>query len=304
MKKVICLIVAAFAISVCAQTKPPEYDWQATLKVVDETGQPVEAAKVRVFYMLTNEIAGLTDSNGIFVASHRDSSENLGFQAEKPHYYPFSVSYHMGRNYKPEKWNPVQTVILKRIIHPIPMYAKSVNLGMPVFDKPAGFDFMIGDWIAPYGKGLNSDIVFTAHREKRLENDSDYQLTISFPKVGDGIQEFSGPLYYLGSRGSALRSAEEAPVDGYQSEWIQTKTRRPGKPMESNWSENRNYYFRVRTATDDRGNVVSTHYGKIYGDFMKFTYYLNPTPNSRNVEFDPKQNLLKSMKFNEGVDIP
>ena len=48
----------------------------------------------------------------------------------------------------------------------------------------------------------------------------------------------------------------------------------------------------VSTVLDANGNVKSALYGKIYGDFMKFTYYLNPTPNSRNMEFDPKNNLL------------
>jgi len=74
--------------------------------------------------------------------------------------------------------------------------------------------------------------------------------------------------------------------------------------MESNWDEYRNYYFRVRTKVDDRGNIVSAHYGKIYGDFMQFKYYLNPTINDRNVEFDPEQNLMKNLKFNEGVEAP
>jgi hypothetical protein len=302
MKRILGFLLVGFIINHArAQT---EHEWKVTLKVVTETGQPVTGAKARVYYLMTNEIAGLTDSNGVFVASHHDGSENLGFQAEKRGHYPFRIMHHMGRNYKPEKWNPVQTVVLKRIIKPIPMYAKSVNLGMPIFDKPAGFDLTIGDWVGPYGKGINSDIIFTTHREKRAENDSDYQLTVSFPKTGDGIQEFTTPSYYLHDRGSELLSSEEAPSNGYQPEWIQTKTRRPGKPMESNWDEYRNYYFRVRTKVDDRGNIVSAHYGKIYGDFMQFKYYLNPTINDRNVEFDPEQNLMKNLKFNEGVEAP
>lgn len=40
------------------------------------------------------------------------------------------------------------------------------------------------------------------------------------------------------------------------------------------------------------GNIISAQYGKIYGDFLAFTYYLNPSPNDRNVEFDPDQNLF------------
>jgi len=69
----------------------------------------------------------------------------------------------------------------------------------------------------------------------------------------------------------------------------------------------RNFYFRTRTVTDAAGNIISAHYGKIYGDFQfnaarkdwgylstlaLVTTYFNPTSNDRNVEFDPKRNLL------------
>ena len=55
---------------------------------------------------------------------------------------------------------------------------------------------------------------------------------------------------------------------------------------------------------DNQGNIVSAHYGKIYGDFMKFKYYLNPAPNSHDLEFDPKQNLLKGLNEFEAVAEP
>lgn len=35
-----------------------------------------------------------------------------------------------------------------------------------------------------------------------------------------------------------------------------------------------------------------------------FTYYLNPTPNDRNLEFDPKRNLLQGLKATERVESP
>ena len=67
---------------------------------------------------------------------------------------------------------------------------------------------------------------------------------------------------------------------------------------------NHNYYFRVRTVLDGNGNVKSALYGKIYGDFMQFNYYLNPTPNDRNVEFDPKKNLMENLGPLESVSEP
>jgi len=305
MKTIICIFLVLAIRFACAQTYPPEHQWTATLKAVDDTGQPVAGAKVFIDYSVYKEpISGLTDTNGIFIATHRDATEDLGFRAEKNGYYPYLFEYVKG-SYDVARWNPTQTIILKKKTNPIPMYAKKVNLGMPVFDKPAGFDLMMGDWIAPYGKGVNADLMFTGHLENNSEGDTDYKLTIAFPKNGDGIQEFSAPANYQGIiQGSELRSAQEAPADGYQAEWIQTSIRKPGKPIETSKNVNRNYYFRVHTKLDESGNVVSARYGKIYGDFMQFSYYLNPTPNDRNIEFDPKKNLMTNLKPNEGVSQP
>ena len=66
--------------------------------------------------------------------------------------------------------------------------------------------------------------------------------------------------------------------------------------------ENKCFCFRIRTKFDDKGNVVEGYYGKIYGDVVMkwsylgvsrvgFLYYLNPTPNDRNLEWDMKNNL-------------
>jgi hypothetical protein len=175
---------------------------------------------------------------------------------------------------------------------------------VPDLDKPVGYDFEVGDWVGPYGKGVSADIFFTAHFDKHDDGESDFTLTVSFPNAEDGLQEFSVPQYYLNTRDSALWSAQMAPTNGYNAQWIQVDNRKRGQPIETNRNPNRNYYFRVRTKVDDRGNIVSAHYGKIYGDFMQFSYYFNPTPNSRNIEFDPKQNLMTNLKPGEGVNEP
>ncbi len=89
----------------------------------------------------------------------------------------------------------------------------------------------------------------------------------------------------------------------------------PGNAWKDDAKKEQNYFFRVRTVIDEKGAVKSSLYGKIHGDFVIdpinsktmiiiFTYYLNPTPNSRNIEFDPKQNLLKDLKSDERVDAP
>ena len=99
----------------------------------------------------------------------------------------------------------------------------------------------------------------------------------------------------------------EVPIDSYKSQLIRQSIyhiRHTGMLLSTITMKNRNYFFRVRTVLDENGKVKSALYGKIYGDFMHFSYYLNPTPNDRNVEFDPKQNLLKKLTPLEAVTEP
>ena len=75
-----------------------------------------------------------------------------------------------------------------------------------------------------------------------------------------------------------------------------------------------NYFFRVRTKKDEAGKIVSANYGKIRGplDFgfrgrrngLGMTYYFNPTPNDRNMEFDPSRNLFADLPVAEQVHEP
>jgi hypothetical protein len=55
---------------------------------------------------------------------------------------------------------------------------------------------------------------------------------------------------------------------------------------------------------DENGNVKNALYGKIYGDFMQFKYFLNPMANDLNIEFDPKRNLLGGLQSVEQVGDP
>ena len=92
------LLLSLFAVAVgCAQAQPmniPTPEWKVTLKVVDDDGNPVAGAKATV--VSTNQITGLTDTNGVFVASHRDKSFALAFDVKKDGYYSFWQRYEMG----------------------------------------------------------------------------------------------------------------------------------------------------------------------------------------------------------------
>jgi len=313
MKISACQLVMFLAVSCTrAQTPAPiEHEWRATVTVLDEASQPVGGANVEIGYYVkpaagqteaAEKIYGVTDTNGVFRASHPDTrSISLGFAITKPGYYPTTGGYQLGFEYDPAIWNRSSTFLLKRVAKPTPMVAKWVNLGMPVLGKPVGFDLMVGDWVPPYGNGIKTDMIFMANLEKRSEDDWDSRLIVSFPNPGDGIQPFRISAL---EKDSALRSPHEAFENGYQPQWIKTHSQRPGEPRKYGIDENLNFFFRVRTVLDEKGNVKSANYGKIYGDFMNFRYYFNPEVNSRNVEFDPKQNLLRGLKSTEQVSAP
>lgn len=222
------------------------------------------------------------------------------FGASKEGYYSNGRDHEFAkiRDGDPAKWNPSTTLLLKKIKQPVDMYAKQVNLGLPTRDKAVGFDLAVGDWVAPHGKGVTVDVLFNGHVEKKGP-DSDYTLVVSFPSPGDGIQEF---VRSEAEFGSSLGSPQMAPLEGYASQWVQTDFRSPGKPIRTNRDEKRIYLLRVRTILDEQGKVKSAQYAKVYGDFMQFSYYLNPTPNSRSLEFN--RGLIKGLKSFENVSKP
>jgi hypothetical protein len=319
MKTYICLILAALTCNCAmAQLNLSNLTWKMTLKVVDEQGNPVSAANAGVGFYTNSQptsINGITDTNGLFSASETVEPSGggylLGFSAEKDGYYTTRSELELDAKYDPIKWNTTQTLVLRKVGKPIAMYAKWIRSEPPVFKKTGippivlntniGYDLTVGDWVAPYGKGANTDINFTEEFNKRSAFDFSYKLTVSFPNAGDGIMEYTEPE---SETGSGLRSPHEAPIDGYKPKLIKLNSAHPGEAGKSDYDPNRIYLFRVRTAIDHEGNIVSAHYGKIYGDFMQFSYYLNPTPNDRNIEFDPKQNLFGGLQSFEQVSAP
>jgi hypothetical protein len=289
-----------------AQITPTNYEWMATLIAVDESGTPISGANADIGYYTNSQPAnalGTTDTNGMFSASHSalSSLAEVSLQVGKPGYYTTWVERQLGPQYDPAQWIFTQNLVLKKVGRPIAMYAKWVNSNPPILGQPVGYDLMIGDWVSPNGKGISTDIIFQKEAYRKSGVDYEYKVKVSFPKSGDGIQIYTIPDSEIGS---GLRSPHETPLEGYQSELNKERSAHPGQPIKNDDDPNRIYLFRVRTAIDDRGNVVSAHYGKIYGDFMQFTYYLNPTPNDRNIEFNPKQNLIQGSDDSLKISAP
>ncbi|MDF9832658.1 hypothetical protein M2103_000872 [Ereboglobus sp. PH5-5] len=313
MKKIVIISAFLFTITVafCSQQIPVG---KATIKIIDEQGEPIVGATAGIAFnvpsgtpggpVLSHE--GATDNKGCFSAS--DSCNGIFYYgAKKDGYYEAHSIRYMYKDVKlgrltPE--NPELTVMLKKIINPVPMYVRKVALQTPELDKPIGFDFEVGDWIAPYGKGIQSDFIFTVLCRWQDMNNFYSQVNVSFKNPNDGLLEFATP-----AATSSLLSPHAAPMDGFQSTWGREVSADPVHGRK-NWGtpKTQNFIFRTRTVVDENGKTTAANYGKIYGGidsggesggkpYITFTYYYNPDSQSRSLEFDPKQNLAKEEKY-------
>ena len=282
--------------------------------VIDDDGNAVESATVRAAFYFDPKKQGMiisqTDTNGLCSVegvTHMDVS----YQILKDGYYRTDGHYVFGMVDPPvvdnrwQPWSPTNTVVLKKVKAPVPMYVNKVEVAIPVFNRPVGFDLEKGDWVFPYGKGNQTDMRFfaTGKFDSNLERNS--FLEITFPNQKDGIKSLGIPVRPEFNDRSMFTSPYLAPESGYTTNWIYERkiTRNGAERINPSPRENMEFFFRVRTVLNGKGEIISAQYGKIYGDIIcdfvdednlgvYFTYYLNPTPNDRNLEFDPDKNLF------------
>lgn len=292
---------------------------KVTIKVVDEEGLTVEGARIGIGFNYNTgygtrdrNLVGISNDEGTFSGS-AECNGNIGFNVTKDGYYKTLGAYdykHLG----PFGWEPRNselTVVLRKILNPVPMYArdtKSSIIEIPVEDKEVGFDLEKFDWVAPYGDGIYSDFIFHLKRRFVAWDDQDCVLTVTFSHKNDGIQLIEEDLQY----GSVFKLPRYAPDSGYQ-EKLKFYIKAGNGKWESNVKETNNYIFRIRSK-EEAGRVTQAMYGKIQGPLEFSTpdsktalivmkYYLNPD-HTRNLEFDPKRNLFGHLPMREQVREP
>jgi hypothetical protein len=226
-----------------------------------------------------------------------------------------------------QPWNPLVELRVDRIVNPVPMYARNVrDRKIPEVGTHVGFDLLVGDWVEPFGQGKTPDFVFRVEvaqpvwitnwylnspRPYALRDD---RLTLTFANRGDGIQPAGGNPH------AGLLLPRLAPTNGYEPTIAEHKYDKVTSAVKSeieyrhytDAQPGNNYFFRVRTKMNENGNITNALYGKIYGKFspdfehkrITFTYYIDPDSNSRNMEFDPKQNLFTNLPPLERVSAP
>lgn len=287
--------------------------------MIDEGGNPVENARVSVGFIPMNggnDVSkhGQTDISGMY-SSQKKSIESIVFNIEKDGYYYSRGGYRFDKSSfgKWQPWNPEIQVILRKIIKPVPMYARDTNMSkmeIPVDGKSLGFDLIEYDWVAPYGHGKHPDFIFEVHRNYMKEDDYKCSLGLSFANKFDGIQIVDNAYKH-----SLFKLPRFAPESNYIQALTKHVSYDPQKGSQSDFNKGAYYIFRVRSEVKN-GKLVRAMYGKIHGDIefyptpkpnkfanFQFKYYLNPGY-TNNLEFDPKQNLFKNMQSYEGLTRP
>ena len=279
--------------------------------VTGEDGTPIKDADVAVKYLgyqKTTRKEGQSNEQGVFSATG-STPLRMTVGIEKDGYY----KTHSGRLSRTQ--NHDVTFVLREKRNPIPLYAKREIITFPINREWLGYDFQTGDWTAPHGEGKTIDLWLKCDTEKVNSGrykDAKGSLEIKF-REDEGlllVQDDYLPL-------SIMKMPHLAPQTGYQNTFHRFEESYRNKEFRTNTG----YFFRTRVRKEGK-HIVSAHYGKFLKDIRFdprdmsrkgkpkefgttiFTYYFNPTPNDRNLEFDPKRNLLTNLEYEERANEP
>lgn len=310
MKAQPCAVILGFLLTLSCVSAGILPEARCTVKLVDEDGRPLPNTPATIGFSEESH-KGLADTNGCFTATgaERYGDPRCGCKTEG--YYesalPCLLANYDTKSHRWLPWNPVVTMVVRRVVNPIPMYAKRVRAVVPVLDEFVGYDLMKGDWVAPYGQGCSGDLQFRLRKRYRDINDFDSSLELCLTNAADGVQKTS----LLSFQPSVYRLPRAAATEGYSATFaLSESSTNYFKPR-----EDESLLLRIRSTTNAAGMIGHAFYGKIRGcvsfdvrrhptGVVKFTYYLNPTPNDRNLEFDPTKNLFTNLSSLEEVRDP
>jgi predicted transcriptional regulator YdeE len=305
-KQIIFIIVSCIVIIGVVYynlNKPFGKPIKITFEVIDDLGHPVSEANIRGYLNdpRQNDDAGKsynvnTEADG----THKIFGMGYSFTEctiTKAGYY--SSRYHLKLKENGEFVRKL-TVVLKKVRHPIAMQARNANITFPGFEAYYPFDLEIFDWVEPYGKGQKANIyiyyyyktsdMFTGKTILRIKSEDRY-TGLQIAEL-DEYSKFESMYFALTNNYTNLI---EFVVDRNKTKVFKN----------TRLKENQYLIFKVQNST----NSTMYNYGKIYQPLeygrdrdsntygLEFIYYYNPVPDDRNLEFDPKKNLIKTVDF-------
>jgi hypothetical protein len=201
---------------------------------------------------------------------------------------------------------------------------------VPKAGQEYGFDMEVGALVEPHGKGKVADFFVTYTFS---EDDGAFckTMTISFPNCLDGAypidldaDSFLKSPYHADPNGDYIKTFSWKYAIKFKWKGDAGASRRQRVPAayepacDERLAEGQGLILRTRTRVDAEGNLVSAHYGKIYGEIGLIDcfpgapacggnamLFFNPVENDTNLECDSEsfRNWLEAQKRGEPVGV-
>lgn len=269
------------------------------IKVVDDMGEVVPDAKVAVVIYTTPNKAdtkrGETDSDGCFSTKGRSYGE-VEVYASKDGYYDTHTTAAF-KNLpdkeveKRHRWSDgtVETrIVLKKKRNSVETAFHLVDYAtIPATNEVVCLDLETFKWCPPFGDGKHDDLhlFYEVWRNPSSWFSFQKKLTITAPNCVDGFYRRKVDM------ASKFRYDYSAQTnETYEKTIVYNVDRRGGKPDVVEVPSDDEYFtFRMRTVTNDVGEVVQAHYGRIgeRSDHMfglRMKTWFNTKPNDTNLE--------------------
>lgn len=275
------------------------------LAVVDENGNPVSSANVRVSFTRPGDDgeysvkSGKTDKEGRFSAEGL-SCWKVAWYVEKAGFYSYSSNLLLrpflsasGKN--EGRWfqapYPVQAILLKKET-PHEMLFRDVKVPLPPPGQAIGFDLLEGVPTPPHGPGTHIDVEITADFnpddwKPRSRKDRKSTIRLSFPGKDNG-----GVLIPV-DEASEMHNPRFSPNNGYFSSLESTVRVENGRLSKRDMIHSDQYIlFRTRSEHLPDGTLTNGLFGKMRGDWyvngpkrlLCFRIWVNEEVGNRNLE--------------------
>lgn len=268
-------------------------------RVVDDEGSPITNITVNGVWQndyprKTWEESFLTDSNGIFVAERKIGGRFRCKVSPVGCYSSWdSVNFSWRKGVAPlvkdGRWQPYdekRTIVVKRKKTPIAMASLHYTpIAVPATNVWIGLDLELFQWTQPYGDGKHDDMLLRFNYEKRDK----YAVQWATMDVSFTNNQYAG--YYILPQDfySEMKSPYHANINAVFQQTHTFRCEFFNKYVDA-VGDGDCMILRTRTSVDEDGNLISAHYGKIYGlwefaDLIRISdAFFNLTPNDTNLE--------------------
>jgi hypothetical protein len=264
------------------ERRDPKFEWKMPIKfygkVVDQDGQPISGVRIRYGW---NDISGSnerfdqSDAQGMFSIENIQGKllsvrlERQGYHAVNNGFRSFEYAAFFEPDYhEPDPKNPVVFQMLKKGPSEPMIHCGPTLLGARNDGTSTSFDLITGRRAA----ADSGDIAVRITKGPKTSNRFDWTATVE-GKGGTGLIESNDEFMVT------------APADGYQPRWTFGQ-----KATDREYQAQVQTKFYVKTGDGKYARIemrIIPEYNKTAA--VDLTVYLNPTPGSRNLEFDPKE---------------